>query len=186
MKTARYLLIPAIVFFGVSVFGQVKILPSGVEFRHSKIIWPVDFGTDRPFYGILVGNKVFTKYDDPYATGLYCPSVPENTEVTWGDGSKHITTDYISLNAVDIPQGTVTVYSGGELLTENKDYRVDYTLGRVKIINPGIANSGSVIRIQVQSNTKFNINVPQKSSVKSQTDLKFKNDLYLGNPRYNY
>ncbi len=184
MKTSRFLLMASLVFFGVSAFGQATILPSGTLFKGSKIIWPIEFGNSRPFYGIIIGNKVLTKYDESYQAGLYCPSVPENTEVTLGDGSKHKTTADISLNAVNVPRGSVTVYSGNDKLQEDIDYKVDYALGRVKIINPGIANSGSVIRIQLQSNT--GICVPRKSSVKSQTDLKFKNDLYLGNPRYNY
>src|SRR5690606_34139394 len=41
----------------------------------------------------------------------------------------------IMLNAINIEKGSVTVTAGGQLLQENVDYTVDYTLGRVKIIN---------------------------------------------------
>ena len=41
----------------------------------------------------------------------------------------------ISLGAPNVPQGSVTVTAGGVKLTENVDYTVDYTLGKVKIIN---------------------------------------------------
>jgi cell surface protein SprA len=41
----------------------------------------------------------------------------------------------ISLGAPNVPQGSVTVTAGGVPLQENVDYTVDYTLGRVKIIN---------------------------------------------------
>jgi cell surface protein SprA len=53
----------------------------------------------------------------------------------------------ISLNALNVPQGSVKVTAGGVLLTENVDYTVDYTLGRVRIINEGILNSGTPINI---------------------------------------
>ncbi|NCG28905.1 MAG: cell surface protein SprA, partial [Bacteroidetes bacterium] len=48
----------------------------------------------------------------------------------------------ISLNAFNVPEGSVKVTAAGRQLTENQDYTVDYTLGRVKIINQGILESG--------------------------------------------
>jgi len=63
----------------------------------------------------------------------------------------------ISLGGFNIPQGSVKVTSGGIPLTENVDYTVDYTLGRVRIINEGILNSGAPINISMESNSMFNI-----------------------------
>ncbi|HTL80132.1 MAG TPA: cell surface protein SprA [Bacteroidia bacterium] len=63
----------------------------------------------------------------------------------------------ISLNAVNIPAGSVTVTAGGAPLKENTDYTVDYTLGRVRIINESILNSGVPIKISLESNSLFNI-----------------------------
>lgn len=63
----------------------------------------------------------------------------------------------ISLNALNVPQGSVKVTAGGIPLTENVDYTVDYTLGRVRIINEGILNSGAPIRITNENNTLFSI-----------------------------
>lgn len=63
----------------------------------------------------------------------------------------------IALNAVNIPQGSVTVTAGGAPLQENIDYTVDYALGRVKIINEGILNSGVPIKISLESNSLFSI-----------------------------
>ncbi len=63
----------------------------------------------------------------------------------------------ISLNAVNIPQGSVSVTAGGAPLTENQDYTVDYTLGRVKIINESILNSGVPIKVSLESNSLFAI-----------------------------
>ncbi len=63
----------------------------------------------------------------------------------------------ISLNAMNVPQGSVKVTAGGIPLTENVDYTVDYTLGRVKIINEGILNSGTPIQISLESQALFSI-----------------------------
>jgi cell surface protein SprA len=51
----------------------------------------------------------------------------------------------------------VRVTAGGIPLTENVDYTVDYTLGRVKIINEGILNSGTPINISLENNSMFQI-----------------------------
>lgn len=61
----------------------------------------------------------------------------------------------IMLNALNIPQGSVVVTAGGARLTENVDYQVDYILGRVKIINPALLESGTPIQISMESNDFF-------------------------------
>lgn len=63
----------------------------------------------------------------------------------------------ISLNAFNVPRGSVTVTAGGRQLVENVDYTVDYTLGRVRIINEGILNSGTPIKINLENNALFSI-----------------------------
>ena len=61
----------------------------------------------------------------------------------------------ISLNALNVPEGSVTVTAGGRQLTENQDYTVDYTLGRVKIINQSIIESGVPVKVALESNQLF-------------------------------
>ncbi len=63
----------------------------------------------------------------------------------------------ISLNAMNVPEGSVTVTAGGVPLQENVDYTVDYTLGRVKIINEGVLHSGTPINISMESSSLFNV-----------------------------
>ena len=60
-------------------------------------------------------------------------------------------TSEIALNNVNLSVGSVMVYQGDKVLLENTDYTVDYKLGRVRIINPAVATSTEVIRINVQS-----------------------------------
>jgi len=63
----------------------------------------------------------------------------------------------INLGASNIPQGSVIVTAGGQKLTENVDYTVDYTLGTLKIINQGLLSSGTPIQVSLENNALFSI-----------------------------
>lgn len=54
-----------------------------------------------------------------------------------------------------IPPGSVVVTAGGQQLRENVDYIIDYNLGRLKIINGGVLNSGVPINVQFENNSLF-------------------------------
>lgn len=49
------------------------------------------------------------------------------------------------------------VTAGGVRLVENQDYTVDYNLGRVRILNQGILESGTPVNIALESNSLFSI-----------------------------
>ncbi|MBC7827362.1 MAG: cell surface protein SprA [Chitinophagaceae bacterium] len=66
-------------------------------------------------------------------------------------------TSEISLNAFNVPPGSVTVSAGGQLLVENVDYTIDYNLGTVKIINSAIITSGVPVNVQYENNAGFGI-----------------------------
>lgn len=84
----------------------------------------------------------------------------------------------IPLNAINVPQGSVKVTAGGIPLTENVDFTVDYTLGRVKIINEGILNSGTPIKISLENNSMFNIQTKRLWGI--HVDHKVNKDFNLG------
>ncbi len=84
----------------------------------------------------------------------------------------------ISLNAFNVPEGSVKVTAAGRQLTENQDYTVDYTLGRVKIINQGILESGVPISVSLESNSAFGIN--RKALFASRFDYKVDDNLNFG------
>ena len=88
-----------------------------------------------------------------------------------GDGG-----DFISLNAMNIPQGSVTVTSGSTTLIEGADYTVDYTLGRVTITNP--AYKDQPITASAESNSLFNIQQKTLSGV--HLDYEISDDITLG------
>jgi len=84
----------------------------------------------------------------------------------------------ISLNALNIPQGSVSVTAGGLKLTEGVDYTVDYNLGRVRIINDGVMASGQPINVSVESNSLFNLQF--KTMLGSRFDYSVNDNLALG------
>lgn len=59
----------------------------------------------------------------------------------------------INLNALNVQPGSVKVTAGGIPLVENVDYTVDYTLGRVTILNEALLNSGTTINVSLENNT---------------------------------
>ena len=84
----------------------------------------------------------------------------------------------ISLNAMNIPQGSVRVTSGGTQLEENIHYTVDYTMGSVKIIDQGILNSSQPIMISLENNSLFNFQ--SKRFMGAHLDYRFNKDFVLG------
>ena len=97
-------------------------------------------------------------YDSLYTLTKYgAQQYPEKNKYIIEGMYKSASGSEISLNAINVPQGSVKVTAGGIPLTENVDYTVDYTLGRVRIINEGILNSGTPINISMESNSMFNI-----------------------------
>lgn len=84
----------------------------------------------------------------------------------------------IQLNAFNIPQGSVKVSAGGIQLKENVDYTVDYNLGRVKILNDGLLESGTPIRISLESNTLFNFQT--KTMIGTHLDYRFSENFNIG------
>jgi len=84
----------------------------------------------------------------------------------------------IMLNAMNVPQGSVKVTAGGRELMEGADYTVDYMLGRVTIINQGILESGTPIRISLENQSLFNFQT--KTLVGTHLNYKISDNFNLG------
>ena len=84
----------------------------------------------------------------------------------------------INLNAMNIPEGSVTVTAGGAVLVENQDYTVDYNLGRVTIINQSLLESGTPIKISLESNSMFAIGT--KSMIGTHFDYRLSDNFNIG------
>ncbi|MBI3134793.1 MAG: cell surface protein SprA [Bacteroidetes bacterium] len=84
----------------------------------------------------------------------------------------------ISLNALNIPEGSVVVTAGGRVLTEGVDYTVDYNLGRVKILDQGILEAQTPISVKLESNSVFGFQ--SKSMVGAHFNYEFNKDFNIG------
>lgn len=77
----------------------------------------------------------------------------------------------ISLNGMNIPQGSVKVMAGGIMLIEGVDYTVDYIMGRVKIINQGYLNSGTPITVTTESHELFSMSTKRMMGVRASYEI---------------
>ena len=132
-----------------------------ISLANGRIIFPVrePFGSflKGKFCGdtLLAKKYVFpTLYD---STKFEAQQEPQLNKFSLKGSYTGSSNSDISLNAVNIAPGSVSVTAGGILLKENVDYTVDYTLGRLKIINQGYLNSNTPIKINLESNSLFNI-----------------------------
>jgi cell surface protein SprA len=71
--------------------------------------------------------------------------------------AKGQSTTSLSLNAYNVPPGSVVVTAGGQTLKEGTDYIVDYNLGQVQIINQAIINSGVPVQVSFENNASFGL-----------------------------
>ncbi|MCB0793823.1 MAG: cell surface protein SprA, partial [Flavobacteriales bacterium] len=112
------------------------------------------------------------------STRIAAQNQPELNRFRLKGSYRSASSDVISLNAVNIPQGSVVVTAGGVRLVENQDYTVDYNLGRVKILNQGILESGTPVNISLESNTLFSIQT--KTLAGARFDYRVNKDFTLG------
>ncbi len=125
----------------------------------------------------ILGDKY--AFDSLYTTTKFrAQQFPEKNRFLMEGRYKSASGSEIPLNALNVPPGSVIVTAGGVPLTENVDYTVDYTLGRVRIINEGILNSGTPIRISLESSSLFNIQT--KTLMGTHIDHKVNEKLNIG------
>ena len=153
-----------------------------INANNGRVIFPFvePFGKDLrskfiPF-SVEANNYVFEQlYDSTRTAAQQFPSL--NRFKIRGQYQSSSSSE-ISLGAPNVPQGSVTVTAGGVQLSENVDFTVDYTLGRVKIINEGILNSGMPIKISLESNALFAIQ--QKRLLGTHLDFRINKDFSVG------
>lgn len=150
--------------------------------RNGRVYFPLlePFGSS--FRNLFQDPSVANKYafDSLYTNTPIDARVkfPSQNRFTLKGQYQSSSSNEISLNALNVPQGAVKVTAGGRELAENVDYTVDYTLGRVKILNQGLLESGTPIKISVESNALFNIQT--KTLIASRFDYKVSEDFVLG------
>lgn len=148
--------------------GGAATMGGTIQETNGRVFFPVlePFGND--LRNAITGgntsdpalNAIADKYcyDSLYSmTKTGAQQYPDKNKFSIAGFFKSASGSEIALGAMNIPQGSVKVTAGGIPLTENVDFTVDYTLGRVKIINEGILNSGTPINISLESNNMFDI-----------------------------
>ncbi|HEY4197479.1 MAG TPA: cell surface protein SprA, partial [Mucilaginibacter sp.] len=109
-----------------------------------------------------IAQQFFPQLDRYVMTGTY----------TSQGGSEY------QLNATNIPQGSVIVTAGNLKLVEGNDFTVDYTAGKIRIINQALLSSGQPITVNIENNELFG--VQQKSLFGSRFDYQVNDKLALG------
>ena len=152
-----------------------------INSNNGRVYFPVlePFGSHlrSQFSNVQTANKY--AFDSLYVTPqtLAEQDASKNRFTIKGQYASSSSSD-IALNAMNIPAGSVSVTAGGAALTENVDYTVDYNLGRVKIINEGILQSGTPIKISLESQSLFNVQT--KTLMGTRLDYKFNDNFNLG------
>jgi len=77
-----------------------------------------------------------------------------------------------------VSQGSVKLFAGGIPLAEGTDYVVDYTFGKVTILNEAILNSGKNIQVQYEQNDPFAFQT--RSLLGTRLDYRLNDDVNFG------
>ena len=110
----------------------------------------------------LVKNGVAADAAEKYAftelydsTKTFARQIAEKNKYQMVGQFKGSSANVISLDAYNVPQGSVVVTAGGVTLTEGTDYSVDYNAGEVTILNQSIIDAGTSVNVSLESNTDY-------------------------------
>lgn len=169
---------------------QLDPSPDGVfDFINRVTIWPdkgrIIFPVVEPFGShlkkaindpALAERYVFQELYD--STQVKATQIAEKNKFILRGSYSSSSGSEIPLNAFNIPKGSVKVTAGGITLTENVDYTVDYNSGYVKIINPGLLESSTPIRVSLESNQFFAMQT--KTMVGTHLDYRVSENFLIG------
>lgn len=151
---------------------------------NGRIIFPVlePFGDDLRKEFRKVNEDVLASkyvYDQLYdSTKVVAQQFPQFNRFVLKGTYKSSVSNEIALGAFNIPPGSVKVTAGGQQLVEGQDYTIDYSLGRVKIINDGVLNSGVPINVSYENNALFGFQT--KTMFGTRLDYRVNDKLSLG------
>ncbi len=77
-----------------------------------------------------------------------------------------------------VPQGSVRVTAGGKQLVEGQDYEIDYSLGRLRIINEAFLAQGTPINVSFEDNSLFSLQ--QKNMLGLRAEYQFNKKSSIG------
>ncbi len=152
-----------------------------IQTRSGRIMFPVL----EPFGSALenqitdpVQQKKYV-YNQLYDQTLFnAREFPELNRFTIEGSYKSSVSNEISLGAFNIPPGSVRVTAGGQSLVEGRDYEVDYSIGKVRILNDAILNSGTPVQVGFEDNSLFGFQ--QKAMLGMRADYEVNKHLTIG------
>jgi len=149
--------------------------------QNGRIIFPVV----EPFGDWLrqkIGNDEIADkycYDELYdSTKTVAKLVAEKNKFSLVGEYKASSGSEIDLGSMNIPQGSVVVTAGGVTLVEGTDYTVDYTMGRVNIINQSIIDAGTKVDVSLESESEFSM--MRKTMLGFNWNYDFSKDFQIG------
>ncbi len=126
-----------------------------------KVFSDTTMGKDSLYYPLYDSIKVIAQQQFPNLDKFYLQGSAKTS------ASADISIGY------NIPPGSVTVSAGGQTLSENVDYTINYDLGTIKIINQAILNAGVPVQVNFENNATFGLQ--QKSYMGLRFDYQAKN-----------
>ena len=153
----------------------------GYTIQKGRIIFPVT----EPFGSHLrrwIGNDaVADKYcfEELYdSTKTVAKQIAEHDKFMLTGHYRGSNAAEIDLGVGRVAPGSVVVTAGGVTLTENTDYTVDYSMGRVNIINQSLIDAGTNISASVESNDTYGMQ--RKTMLGVNMDYEVSRDLTVG------
>jgi cell surface protein SprA len=156
-----------------------------INLRSGRIMFPVL----EPF-GKFLGDKLraggasdsdVKRYIYPHlydSTLFRAREFQELNRFTLRGSYKSSSASEISLGTFNLPQGSVKVSAGGRQLIEGADYQVDYNIGKVKILNDAILQSGQSVNVNFEDNSLFSFQ--QRTMVGARFDYEVSKNLNIG------
>lgn len=148
---------------------------------NGRIIFPVL----EPFGSFLAGeiedpNLLDTfVYQELYEQTVFnAREFPEKNRYVIKGSYKSSVASELSLGAFNIPPGSERVTAGGQLLIAGQDYDIDYSTGRIRILNDAILSSGVPINVSFEDNTVFGLQ--NKTMLGLRADYEVSEDINIG------
>ena len=156
-----------------------------INLRSGRVMFPVlePFGSflDRRLQETGASDTVRRRFTYPelYDSTLFrAREYQQYNRFTLKGSYKSSTSAEISLGTFNLPQGSVRVSAGGRQLIEGQDYSVDYNIGKVRILNDAILQSGQNVNVSFEDNSLFGFQ--SRSMVGARFDYDLNKDVKLG------
>ncbi len=160
--------------------GQFDYI-EGYTISKGRIIFPVAEPFGDHLRAWIKNDAIADKYcfDALYdSTKTIAKQIAEQNKFLLAGRYKGTNGAEISLDATNIAPGSVLVTAGGVTLTENVDYRVDYSMGIVYILNQSLIDAGTKINASVESNDVYGMQ--RKTMLGVNWDYEFSKNFVIG------